>query len=105
MKTSIIAAILAVGVLLRPQLTPAGNSSQPNNKTAEIVAVNQEQGGAQPLSSVEMNTIFGGFATCYGEIDKNGTSVWVTCCLNLWIIKICVSVYLGEIPAPLKYGT
>jgi len=62
--------------------------------------INQSQTAPQLLTKTDLNAAVGGVAGCFGEIDKNGTSVYYTCCLNLWIIKICASVYLGEIPPP-----
>lgn len=99
MKTFIIATILSVGVLLRPEMAPIGNSAQTDNTVVTVAA--QTQTAPQPLDKTSLKTAIGGDLSCFGEIDKNGTSVYQTCCLKLWIFRICVSVYLGEIPSPL----
>jgi hypothetical protein len=99
MKTFIIATILSVGVLLRPEMAPTGNKAQLDN--AVVTVAMQSQTTQHPLDRTDMNAVVGGKVSCSGEIDANGTSVFYTCCASLWIIRVCVSVYLGEIPAPL----
>jgi hypothetical protein len=99
MKTFIIASILTVGVLLQPKMAPTGYNIQSDSATT--IAAIENQALPQTLPDTEMNAIVGVGATCSGEIDKNGTSVYYTCCASLWIFRVCVSVYLGEVPAPL----
>jgi len=99
MKTFIIATILSVGVLLRPQMVPHGNKAQIDN--VPVTVATQSQTDVQPLDKADMNAVIGGKFSCFGEIDSNGTSVYQTCCLSFWIIRVCVSVYLGEVMAPL----
>jgi hypothetical protein len=99
MKTFIIATILSAGVLLRPEMAPGGNKAQTDNAAVTVAA--QSQTAQQPLDKTALNAAIGGVISCYGEIDKNRTSVYYTCCINLWLIKICASVYLGEIPSPI----
>jgi hypothetical protein len=99
MKTFIIATLLSVGVLLRPGVAPVVHITQTDNAT--VTVADQSQTAPRPLDKTELETAVGGVLSCFGEIDKNGTSVYYTCCINLWIIKLCGSVYLGEIPSPL----
>jgi hypothetical protein len=99
MKTFIVVTILSVGVLLRPEMAPSGNNEQTNNATATVAVENHAS--SQGLDKTDLNAVIGGGLSCSGEIDKNGTSVYYTCCASLWIIRVCASVYLGEIPAPL----
>lgn len=90
MKTTIVATILAVGMLLRPQPMPiADNGAIPDNPMA-ISAT--QQTAPQVLNSAEMNTTVGnGLTGCYQTKATNG-DVYLTCCLDLWIFAICVAV-------------
>ena len=99
MKTIIIATILSVGVLLRPEIAPSGNKAQIDN--AAVTVATQSHAALQPLDKTDLNAVIGGGISCFGEIDDNGTSVYYTCCGSIWFIRICVSVYLGEVLAPL----
>ena len=99
MKTFIIATLLTAGVLVRPGMAPVVDNTQTGD--AAVMVAHQSQTASQPLDKTELMAVVGGVLSCSGEIDKNGTSVYYTCCINLWLIKICASIYLGEIPAPL----
>lgn len=90
MKTSIVLALLAVGVFLRPQVTPTGNSPQISKGTVEILVASQDQKAPQVLTVAEMKTIIGGKNGCYIEILDNKR--YATCCLDLWIVRLCFSV-------------
>jgi hypothetical protein len=96
MKTLIIATIITVGVFLRPQMAPVGTGEQQSGVAMVVSSENRS------LNETEMKNTVGGGISCSGEIDKNGTSVYYTCCIGVWIFRVCASVYLGEIPAPLK---
>lgn len=102
MKTSIILALLAVGVFLRPQVTPTGKSPQISKGTAEVLVVSQDQKAAQVLTVTEMKAIIGGKNGCYIEIVDNQR--YLTCCLDLWIVRFCISgnvEFLFSTPLPL----
>jgi ABC-type cobalamin transport system ATPase subunit len=98
MKTFIIATILCAGVLLQPQMVQ-GTNAQIDNTAVTVAAGSQT--APQPLDKTTLNAAVGGMISCFGEIGENGTSVYQTCCANFWIIRICVSVYLGEVSRPL----
>jgi hypothetical protein len=101
MKTFIIATILSAGVLLRPEMAPGGNSRQFDN--AVLTAAARTQTSPQLLDSTDLAGAVGGGVSCFGEIEQNGTSVYQTCCFSIWIIRICVSIYIGEIMAPVTH--
>ncbi|MDP2883742.1 MAG: hypothetical protein Q8P51_01815 [Ignavibacteria bacterium] len=95
MKTTIITTLLAVGMLLRPQLMPnTVNSVIPDNLTA--IGVTQ-QATPQVLKTVEMNSAVGsGISGCYQQIAENGDR-YTTCCVDFWIFAICISVNVSAI--------
>jgi hypothetical protein len=95
MKTFIIATMLTAGMLLQPATAPTGSATQ----HMDVVTAASTQD--EPLDNTNMNSIIGEGLNCSGEIDRNGTSVYYTCCASIWVIRICVSIYVGEIPAPL----
>lgn len=90
MKTTIITTLLAVGMLLRPQPMPAtDNGVIPDNPVAISLT---QQAVPQVLKSAEMSSAVGsGLSGCFDQKDENGDS-YTTCCANLWIFVICVSV-------------
>src|SRR5512141_3105200 len=94
MKTLIIATIISLGVLARPQTAPVGTGGQPCVGATEVRTENKG------LNEADMKNAGRGGISCFGEIDKNGTSVYYPCCRGVWIFRVCASVYLGEIPAP-----
>lgn len=95
MKTTIITTLLAVGMLLRPQPTPNTNNSViPDNPMA--IGVTQ-QATPQVLKTVEMSSAVGGNDSgCFGYVALDGDR-YGTCCLDLWIFAICVSVNFSAI--------
>jgi hypothetical protein len=95
MKTFIIATMLTAGVLLQPATVPTGSAEH------QMEAVTATSIQSQALDNTNLNAIIGQGLNCSGEIDRNGTSVYYTCCASIWIIRVCVSIYVGEIPAPL----
>lgn len=102
MRTSIVLALLAVGVFLRPQVTPTGNDLQASKGTVEALVVGQDQKAAQALTAAEMNAIIGGKNGCYIEIVDHQR--YLTCCLDLWILRICITgnvEFLFSTPLPL----
>lgn len=90
MKTTIITTLLAVGMLLRPQPIPTTNNGVlPDNPMALSVT---QQTTAQVLKTVEMNSAVGsGLSGCFDQKAANG-DVYTTCCVDLWIFAVCVSV-------------
>jgi hypothetical protein len=90
MKTTIITALLAVGMLLRPQPVQVANNGMIPDNPGAISATQQTT--PQVLSTAEMNTAIGkGLTGCYQTKANNG-DVYVTCCLDLWIFTVCVAV-------------
>jgi hypothetical protein len=90
MKTSIVAILLAVGLLLRPQPTPVAVNGVVPDTPVNLVAVQAE--GPQVLSSAEMtSTVGAGITGCYETKAANGDT-YVTCCLDVWIFAICMAV-------------
>jgi hypothetical protein len=90
MKTTIITTLLAVGMLLRPQPIPTtSNGAIPDNPMTISVT---QQATPQVLKTVEMNSAVGsGLTGCFDQRDANG-DVYTTCCVDLWVFAVCVSV-------------
>ena len=90
MKTTIITTLLAVGMLLRPQLIPTTNNGAiPDNPTAISVA---QQATPQVLKTAEMNSaVGGGLSGCFDHRDADGDK-YTTCCVSLWIFTVCLSI-------------
>lgn len=91
MKTTIITMILAVGMLLRPQPTPT--TAQALVADNATVAGTILQTGPQALKTTEMNKAVGGeqLTGCYQTRTADG-DVYGTCCVDLWLFTVCVSV-------------
>jgi hypothetical protein len=95
MKTTIITTLLAVGMLLRPQPVPVANNGVIPDNPVAISAT--QQAASQVLTTAEMNTAVGsGVTGCFQQIDVNG-DVYDTCCIDLWIFVVCVSVNVSAI--------
>lgn len=90
MKTTIITTLLAVGMLLRPQPMPTtDNGAIPDNPVAISLT---QQATPQVLKAAEMNSAVGsGPSGCFDQKDENGDQ-YTTCCADLWIFVVCVSV-------------
>ena len=101
MKTTIITTLLAVGMLLRPQPMPNTNNSViPDNPMA--IGVTQ-QSTPQVLESAEMNSaIGGGLSGCFQQKAENG-DVYGTCCVDLWIFAVCISVNWSAIERAIPF--
>jgi len=95
MKTTIVTALLAVGMLLRPQpMAVADNGTTPGNSVAISAS---QQTAPRVLSTAEMKSVVGnGLTGCYQTKSVNG-DVYVTCCLDLWIFAVCVAVNYSAI--------
>jgi hypothetical protein len=92
MKTFILAAVLSVGVLLRPEMAPVTSDSQPGNQTPPIGAISQAQPTASSLGAMEMSRLQGGgIVECHQSQDVGG-DVYVSCCINLWLVRLCAEV-------------
>ena len=88
MKTSIVVALLAVGMLVRPQ--PMTNL-QIDQVSGAAVTVSQPT-SPHLLNPTEMNNAIGsGISGCYESKASNGDT-YVTCCVDLWVFAICVAV-------------
>jgi hypothetical protein len=89
MKAFMIIALLAAAILLRPQMT----------STTDIVAANDgttlAHAQTRHLTPEEMgSTIGAGIVECGDYYDLDG-DYHVTCCVNVWIFKICGDVNFG----------
>jgi tRNA-binding EMAP/Myf-like protein len=92
MKTSIIAVMLLLGVLLRPQMTPGALKGAAVNNAPVIVAVNQGQATARALGPAEMRGVVGGgLVGCYEYKGPEG-DLYQTCCVNLWFFSVCATI-------------
>lgn len=97
MKTFIIATILSVGVLLRPQMAPTGNNVE-ISYTTTVTSVASVHGAApRLLERGETASIQGGgVVECYSYYDANYDEHG-TCCLNLWFFRLCFDVNVSEV--------
>jgi hypothetical protein len=95
MKTTIITALLAVGMLLGPQPAPVADNAA---MTDNLVAINAlQQATPRVLNTAEMNIAVGsGLTGCFQQVAANG-DVYGTCCLDLWIFAICFSVNISAV--------
>jgi|WetSurMetagenome_2_1015567.scaffolds.fasta_scaffold320652_2 hypothetical protein len=101
MKTSIVAALLAVGLLLRPQPTPITDNGAATNGPVSIVAA--QPATPQILNTAEMQTAIGaGLTGCFQQVAANG-DVYGTCCIDLWIFAVCVSVNWSAIERAIPF--
>jgi hypothetical protein len=92
MKTFIIATILSVGVLLRPQMAPASSDKQIHDQITTIGTTNRSQPAERALNDLEMKGAHGaGLAQCSHVLDASG-DIYVSCCINLWLFRLCAEV-------------
>jgi hypothetical protein len=97
MKTLIIAAILSVGILLRPQVAPMENSGEVNPKATNSVVVSNQKIIASVLEKSEMQSLRGaGILECYSWVDLQGDKHGM-CCVNLWLFRLCGDVNVSEV--------
>jgi hypothetical protein len=103
MKTFMIATILSVGVLLRPDVAPPSGKMQDHNQIAAIGTTTQTQQTGNSLSVVEMRGAQGsGLFQCTTVLDASG-DVYQSCCLNLWLFRICAEVNWSAITRLLPF--
>jgi hypothetical protein len=88
-------------MLLRPQpMSIADNTALTDNPVA-ISATHQTT--PQVLNGAEMNATIGGeMSGCFQQIAASG-DVFGTCCLDLWIFSICVSVNFSAIERAIPF--
>ena len=92
MKTALIVMLLAVAVLLGPQLVATGEPTVAANNQTVLNTTHQIHITARPLSQGEMNAaVGGGLLGCASGTDANGDR-HETCCFSLWIFSVCVDV-------------
>jgi hypothetical protein len=92
MKTTLIILLLAVAVLLGPPTIATGESVGAANNQVALNVADHHQVTAQALNDAEMNVaVGGGMSGCFKAVDANG-DLYGTCCVDLWIFTICVSV-------------
>ena len=95
MKTFIIATILSVGVLLRPETATNVNGATIYSKEISTEIVEQFHPNEQPLTTDEMQSLKGaGIIECASYLDVDG-DYHEMCCLNLWLFKICGDINLS----------
>jgi hypothetical protein len=98
MKKHIIGVILATAIFAWPQMTSSDFGHPPKGPTGTLVAT-QDRASALLMQGEEMEKVVGGaILGCQPEIE--GNAVYYTCCANLWLFKICVSVWVGDLPTP-----
>ncbi len=101
MKTTILTAILAVGMLLRPQPTPIAATDPVSNNHPAIAAT--QAAVPQILSNAEMKAVVGaGLTGCFQQVAANG-DIYGTCCLDLWIFAVCFSVNWSAITRAIPF--
>ncbi len=90
MKTTLLIALLAVGMLLRPQPIMDLQNNQTSGGAVAVAA--SQQTPPRLLNTAEMNSTVGsGIAGCYESKAANGDT-YITCCVDLWIFAVCVAV-------------
>jgi hypothetical protein len=96
MKTIIIATLLSVGVLLRPEMAPTGSDIKINDVAAIATPAGSYYAVPRILERSESESIQGGgFMFCYKWYDENLDEHGV-CCLNFWIFRLCFDVNVSE---------
>ena len=91
MKTSIVTALLVVGVLLQAAVVPTINSSLIGT------AASQHQATTQATNTVDMNNAVGAsLLGCYAFVGQDGNTYGM-CCLDLWLFSICFAVNLSAL--------
>ena len=99
MKSLIIIALLAVGVLLQP---PAGQASNTMN-VKPATAMVQEQAAGKILSTSQMIQAQGaGVLECHEEVSADGDT-YFSCCVNLWLFRLCFEVNWSAIERMLPF--
>jgi hypothetical protein len=92
MKTALIIMLLAVAVLLGPQMAATGEPTVAVNNQTVLNTANQNHTTAGPLSQAEMSAAVGGeMLGCSSGQDANGDN-HRTCCFSLWLFSVCVDV-------------
>lgn len=96
MKHLIIAAIVCVG-LVAESSTVSIDQQQDNGQAIAVIGSSPGH-SPQQLSTQEMKTTIGGdnISGCWLYKDEVG-DVHGICCLDLWILTICVGVNVSEI--------
>jgi hypothetical protein len=97
MKTLIIATILFVGMLLRPQTVPVGSNGEDISVVTSSGVVSANNATIEALRVDEMESARGaGIFECAGWVDQNGDKHGM-CCLNLWLFRLCAEVNISDI--------
>ena len=97
MKTFIIATILSVGVLLRPEMAPNINCLDVKYAATTTVSIGVQTVVPRVMERAETMSIHGGgIAECVEYYDGNNDEHQL-CCLNLWFFKLCFDVNLSEV--------
>ena len=103
MKTFIIATILSVGVLLRPEMAPSTGDIQTYNQITCVGRLHQAQPLARVLTGTEMVGVQGGgLVECHQEKGSNGDT-YGSCCIDFWFFRLCFEVDLSAIERLLPF--
>ena len=96
MKHLIITAIVSLGLVA--QSGTVSIEQQTHNGQAVAVVGSSPGDGSQQLSAQETRNAIGGenLTGCWAYMDAEG-DIRGICCLDLWIIRICVDVNLSEL--------
>ena len=86
MKTSILTALLVIGVVLLGAMNPATGSP------ASVSTSVQHQALIQTTAPTNLsNTVGSGLTGCWSFVGADGDT-YAFCCLDLWLFSVCVSV-------------
>lgn len=88
MKTSILTALLVIGVVLLGAMGPTTGVSS---------SVTATSGHQTPIQSANPNNTPGaGLTGCWSFTGQDGDG-YIMCCLDLWLFALCVSVNTSAI--------
>jgi len=102
MKHFIIAAIVSLGLVA--QSSDMSMNRHADNGQVVVATKAGFEGGLQQLNSQEMSATIGGenITGCWSYKDSNGDTHGI-CCVDLWIITVCVGVNWSEVERILDF--
>ena len=91
MKTSLLTALVVIGVLLQAAVVPTVNN------VLTGTAANQHQTTMQTAGAAQMNNAVGaGLNGCWQYKGADG-STYGMCCVDLWLFAVCVTVNMTAV--------
>jgi hypothetical protein len=103
MKHLIITATVCLGLVVQSAGPGVNPAPQTNNGQSIASTLMSAQSNSQQLSATEMETLVGGDASgCWEYVDENNDRHGI-CCVDLWIITVCVGVNLSAIERLLTF--